>query len=470
MLRTITRCVMGALFLALVGCVSVAPTDRVSWTSICEKGGCTQVSVSDAPVVLAKLKTLFQDGLTKPTKICEASRDSQSCTDTDIGIFVMGGPIPGRGAMKELNFNSVSDSEVDHALVINVDTDLTFLGVPLMCSTGQGTIKVDPQGRIILEVDPHYCNWALVGSVFSTFSLVVDRVDIDKRVVSGYWSTAVAGVGNGKGSGYGMFSVPDTRLSSTTVSEINGLISAKAKDIDFKVSSSGSKSLAGRKTALVIGNSAYAEIPLSNTIRDAKAMSASLESLGFKVIKVYDANFESMRAAIKDLYANAQSSDVIVLYYAGHGVEINGRNYLIATDVDFSSADSVLAKSVDVNKVLSNLGMASAKPKVIILDACRDNPFPEKYKRQSHGLAQMDAPIETFIAFSTSPGKVAEDGAAGNSPYTKSLSQKLVVSNNATIEKLFKDVRKDVVTDTRGRQTPWENTSLTSDIRFSSKN
>jgi len=115
--------------------------------------------------------------------------------------------------------------------------------------------------------------------------------------------------------------------------------------------------------------------------------------------------------------------------------------------------------------MLYTLGTITKRPKVIILDACRDNPFPEKFKRQQQGLAQIEAPIETFIAFSTAPGHVAEDGDGKNSPYTKSLISKLA-QPGAGLEAVFRDVRKAVVADTDGRQTPWENTSLTNDVRL----
>lgn len=455
-----------SLFFILTSCVSTPLVDRIGSTSICENGQCNSVKASDAPVVLGRMRDFIKDGLTKSFNVCEANPGSTECSGSDVGIFVMGGPIPGRGAMKNFNFLSITEDEAKHALNVSMDTDLTFVGVPLACSSGEGSITVDSRGRLILEVKPHYCNWALVGSVFSSLSFVMDKVDFTSRSVTGYWSTVISGVGNGKGDGYAHFKVPDTRLSQVAVAEISKLTTTNSSQVDFEVSKAPSSTKQAKRVALVIGNGAYPELPLANTIKDAQAMTKTLEALGFQVDKIYDGKYETIKSAIKEFYLNSQGSEVIVLYYAGHGVEVNGRNYLIATDVNFGSAEGVLTKSVDVNKVLSGLGMATDKPKVVILDACRDNPFPEKYKRQSHGLAQMDAPIETFIAFSTSPGKVAEDGNSGNSPYTKSLAQRLNKATGSGIEQLFKEVRKDVVTETAGRQTPWENTSLTSDVKL----
>jgi len=173
-----------------------------------------------------------------------------------------------------------------------------------------------------------------------------------------------------------------------------------------------------------------------------------------------------MESGLRAFMEQARSSAIALVYYAGHGIEINGRNYLVGTDVDMSSPQQVLSHSIDATEMLSALGIATPGAKILILDACRDNPFPERFRRQAHGLAQIEAPVETFIAFSTSPGKVAEDGSGSNSPYTKALIARLDKENSA-LEAIFRDVRKSVVNETNGRQTPWENTSLTAEIKLS---
>jgi hypothetical protein len=348
----------------------------------------------------------------------------------------------------------------------------TFIGTPIFCANADATATVSGAGQIVLEIEAHYCNWALVGNLLNTLSFVLDRIDLSTRRVTGYYSIGVAGTGNGKGSGYTAFTVPDSRLQSTVVAELNSLkkseVIAAADLVSLPLPARiGTES--GRKVALVLGNAAYRDAPLKNTLNDARAMEGTLEKIGFEVIPVLDGDFAAMAAGVRTFLGKAGGSSVALVYYAGHGIEINGRNFLVATDADLTSAQSVLKSSVDVTEMLASLGVVTKKTKIIILDACRNNPFPERYKRQAQGLAQIEAPIETFIAFSTSPGKVADDGDGSNSPYTRTLADKLV-QRGLNLEALFRDVRKTVVEDTKGRQTPWENTSLTTEVNLVAKN
>ncbi|CAA7628048.1 exported hypothetical protein [Candidatus Terasakiella magnetica] len=458
-----------AVLLVLAGCTATSQTEKVGASTLCDEAGCRRITPQDTVRSLEKIKTLLKDGLTRDFRICEARQGDQACDGDDIGIFVLGGPIPGRGAMKGASILAISESDASPSLKINVHLNLTFLGVPLYCSTGEGVISADPQGRIAIEVAPHFCNWALVGNLFTTLSFAIDRVDLTTRSVTGYWSIAVAGVGNGSGSGYALFKVPDSRLSQTVIAELATIAKPEAQQVDVSPAAKPVSADTGKKVALVMGNAAYKRLPLENTINDANVVADALTRVGFSVTKVMNGDFDAMKLGLKEFYLDAKSSDLAVIYYAGHGVEVNGRNYLVATDVDISSPEDVLSRSVDVTRMLATLGLVTANPKILILDACRDNPFPDKYKRQQRGLAQIEAPVETFIAFSTSPGNVSEDGSGKNSPYTRSLAAKLG-QPNLSLEAVFRGVRKDVISDTDGRQTPWENTSLTSEVRFSKVN
>jgi hypothetical protein len=464
------RCslVLLPVLFALSACVSTPPLEKVRTTVLCAESKCAEASVAKTEETLEQLRKLFADGLTQEFKPCEANPGDTKCQSDDLGLFVMGGPIPGRGALKGMTVMSAITAPDGKSVRLRVAMNETFIGTPIFCANADATLAISPTGQVVLEVESHYCNWALVGNLLNTLSFVFDRVDLSSRTITGYYSIGVAGTGNGKGSGYTAFSVPDNRLEGRVVAELNSLKKAQViNTLDLVNLQPTPKPAAdaGRKVALVLGNAAYREVPLKNTLNDARAMEGTLKKIGFEVISVLDGNFPAMAAGIKNFLARAQDASITLVYYAGHGIEINGRNFLVATDADISSAQSVLSSSVDVTEMLASLGVVNKKTKIVILDACRDNPFPERYKRQAQGLAQIEAPIETFIAFSTSPGKVADDGEGSNSAYTRTLANKLG-QPGLNLEALFRDVRKTVVEESKGRQTPWENTSLTTEVNL----
>lgn len=458
-----------ALLALLAGCVSAPPVDRVQVTVLCSNRVCTPIDANNATRSIQSIKKLIYDGLSREFSVCDTSGPNSPCTSNDLGMFVLGGPIPGRGALKSASFLSVTDGPVANSLNLRIALRETFIGTPLVCSHADGTLTLSGSGKVVLEFAPHYCNWALVGNVFTSFSMVIDRIDLNDRLVTGYYSLATTGTGNGAGSGYAALRIPDGRLDFGTLKELDDLIKTNATNKiavpDAPLPATAAKP-EGSKVALVIGNAGYKISPLQNTRNDAKSMAASLKALGFQQTVLIDANHDLMESGLRAFMEQARASAIALVYYAGHGIEINGRNYLVGTDVDMSSPQQVLAHSIDATEMLSALGLATPGAKILILDACRDNPFPERFRRQAHGLAQIEAPVETFIAFSTSPGKVAEDGSGSNSPYTKALIARLD-KENSTLEAIFRDVRKSVVNETNGRQTPWENTSLTAEIKLS---
>ena len=455
------------MLVGLYGCVAVPPLEKIQSTQVCENGLCKQIDIAQSAAVIERLKTLFANGLTQEFKPCESKPGHFACVDDDLGLFVMGGPIPGRGALKSLTVLSTTAGPKPGTLKLRLVVSETFIGTPLICAHADAILSIAAEGKVVLDIEPHYCNWALIGSIFSTISLAIDRIDFSSRRISGFYSIGVAGVGNGSGSGYAAMTLPDNRLQSQVVAELNTFKKAELIKTTDLVALPAPAVEKGRRVALILGNAAYKDLPLVNTRNDAHVMAAALKQIDFEVLSVIDGDFEAMSSGIRKFLASAQESTVSLIYFAGHGIEVNGRNFLVATDVDMTSPQSVLGRSVDVTDMLATLGTVTRNTKIIILDACRENPFPEKFKRQQQGLAQIEAPIETFIAFSTSPGKVAEDGTGKNSPYTRSLAGKLV-QPGANLEAIFREVRKSVVTDTNGRQTPWENTSLTTDVRLAS--
>jgi formylglycine-generating enzyme required for sulfatase activity len=220
------------------------------------------------------------------------------------------------------------------------------------------------------------------------------------------------------------------------------------------------------RIALVIGNSDYATGPLANPVNDAKLIGATLTSLGFKVLEFHDADQIKMKRAIQDFGARLDSAGpdaVGLFYYAGHGVQLNGHNYLIPTKANIEREGDVEIEAVSADWVLAQ--MHYNRLNIMVLDACRNNPFTRSMRSVTHGLAPMEAPAGTLIAYSTGPGDVAADGNGRNSPYSEALAQ-LMRTNAEPLEQVFKHVRKDVMNATGDKQVPWELSSLTGDFYF----
>jgi hypothetical protein len=223
----------------------------------------------------------------------------------------------------------------------------------------------------------------------------------------------------------------------------------------------------GRRIALVVGNANYKVRPLKNPRNDADDVSRSLKATGFDVIDLRDASLAQMRTAVRQFGDRLINNDVGLVYYSGHGVEVKGRNYFIPVNADIQREDEIADQGLDVSLILEKMSTAGKGVNILIVDACRDDPFGRSFRSSSRGLATMDAPRGTIIAYATSPGRVASDGdpRERNSPYTKHLV-KAMQSPNKPIEQVFKEVRRAVQDETRNQQTPWENTSLSGDFFF----
>ena len=219
------------------------------------------------------------------------------------------------------------------------------------------------------------------------------------------------------------------------------------------------------RVALVIGNSNYKSAPLKNPVNDAKAIADKLQGLGFKVTLKLDQDQKSMADAIRVFGNQLKAGGAGLFYYAGHGMQVKGRNFLIPVDADIQNEDEVPYRSVDANEVLSKMETAKNRLNLMILDACRNNPFSRKFRSASQGLAQMDAPSGTLVAFATAPGSVASDGSGKNGIYTQHLLASLG-QPGVPVEQLFKRVRVGVMKDTRNAQVPWESSSLVGDFYF----
>lgn len=225
------------------------------------------------------------------------------------------------------------------------------------------------------------------------------------------------------------------------------------------------------RIALVIGNAEYSGslVPLSNPVNDAELIASSLAKVGFQVIKVRDASQKAMKRALADFGAAimAGGSDVTGLfYYAGHGLQVGGINYLVPVDAAIDHEGDVDIESVAADSVLKQMEHAGARTSIVILDACRNNPLQRSaFRSASRGLARMDAPNGSFISYSTAPGDVAADGTGRNSPFARALAAEMVKPGQA-IEETFRNVRIQVMQETGQAQTPWDSSSMIRPFHF----
>jgi uncharacterized caspase-like protein len=221
-----------------------------------------------------------------------------------------------------------------------------------------------------------------------------------------------------------------------------------------------------RRVALVIGNAAYKSVStLQNPVNDSRAIAKSLRGLGFEVIERENVGREALALAVREYGDKLRGASVGLFYFAGHGVQVKGRNYLIPVDADIAREDEVQYRSFDVNEVLDKMDSARTAINLVVLDACRNNPFARSFKTSQTGLAQMDAPTGTLIAFATAPGSVAQDGDGSNGLYTGALL-KHIAAPGVAVEQMFKRVRVDVVNASKNQQVPWESSSLNRDFVF----
>lgn len=235
-----------------------------------------------------------------------------------------------------------------------------------------------------------------------------------------------------------------------------------------------------RKVALVIGNSQYASAPLRNALQDARLVASSLQSLGYQVKLLENKNQREMIVGMEDFWRLGRDADVRVFFFAGHGLQYHGKNYLIPVDAVINFEHEISPKSVSVDDLMQRLGSYKTGVNILMVDACRAYPMPKSIdpslgrlsgtKKRSlfekpGGLAAQTAPQGTLIAYSTAPGELAFDGKDAVSPYAQALS-KHIQTPGLHVEQMFKRIRVDVLKATGGAQTPWESNNLIGDFCF----
>ncbi|HEY1392391.1 MAG TPA: caspase family protein [Methylibium sp.] len=223
--------------------------------------------------------------------------------------------------------------------------------------------------------------------------------------------------------------------------------------------------LTEQRIALVIGNAAYRNDPLDNPINDARLIAGNLKLAGFSVSLHENLDRNGLVEALREFGIHLDENTVAVVYYAGHGLQLRDHNYLIPVDAEIRSEDEIPIAGVDLSFILGRMSHARSRINIVILDACRNNPFAGKTVA-SQGLAQMDAPVGTLLAFATAPGKLAADSGGGaNSLYASYLAKHLLTPG-LPVEQVFKRVREGVVRDTHEQQVPWESSSLQGEFAF----
>jgi uncharacterized caspase-like protein len=228
-----------------------------------------------------------------------------------------------------------------------------------------------------------------------------------------------------------------------------------------------------KRIALVIGNADYIHgNKLSNPVNDARDFSAALKELGFNVLTFINADLKTMKMAMDEFGENLGNYNIGLFYFAGHGLQVKGDNYLIPIDANLRVEQDVDYDCINVGRVLGKMEAAGTSTNIIILDACRDNPFERSWSARSGarggGLAFMNAPSGSIISYATSPGKTASDGTGKNGLYTEALLQYINVPG-LPIEEFFKNVRRTVEIRSNRAQTPWESTSLKGNFFFKVK-
>lgn len=230
------------------------------------------------------------------------------------------------------------------------------------------------------------------------------------------------------------------------------------------------ESYSEKRLALVIGNSNYVYGNfLSNPVNDANAVAQALTDVGFTVLKYLNTDQKMMNRAMDEFGEKLKNYTVGLFYYAGHGLQVKGNNYLIPIDAALKIEQDVLYDCVDAGRLLGKMEAAGTTTNIVILDACRNNPFERSWSgrstTQGNGLAFMNAPSGSLIAYATSPGKTASDGTGRNGLYTEAILKYIKVPG-LPIEEFFKSVRTMVEINSKKEQTPWESTSLKGNFYF----
>lgn len=220
-----------------------------------------------------------------------------------------------------------------------------------------------------------------------------------------------------------------------------------------------------KRVALVIGNSHYQKGPLRNPVNDAADMAAKLRALGFDVVERTDIKTSQIGRTLREFRSRLTPGSVALFFYAGHGLQIKGENYLPAVDADIEGEEDAPNQSIAVRQVMDIMEDAKTRLNLAFLDACRNNPYARSFRSGADGLARISAPSGTLISFATRPGSVAADGSGRNGLYTTHLLR-AIETPNQPVELMLKQVTSGVKAASRGQQEPWMEGSIEGDFQF----
>lgn len=259
----------------------------------------------------------------------------------------------------------------------------------------------------------------------------------------------------------------------TSIKYENGLITKQEKNekqiahsADSIKSTKQHKTNSNRRLALVIGNSTYRISPLKNPVNDAQDMATALRKVGFDVTLVRDATQQQMENAVREFGLKLRQGGTGLFYYAGHGVQVAGENYLVPVNAVIQTEGDVKFGCLPAGLVLAKMEDAGNGVNIVILDACRNNAFSRNFRSADQGLAKMDAPTGSLISYATAPGSVASDGTGRNGLFTQHLLRNIAIPG-LPITEVFMRVRQGVVQETKKKQVPWESSSLIGQFYFS---
>jgi uncharacterized caspase-like protein len=234
---------------------------------------------------------------------------------------------------------------------------------------------------------------------------------------------------------------------------------------------SATDAYAEKRVALVVGNGDYKHTSqLMNPVNDAELVEKSLRAVGFEIVAVADGSHKDMLAAMSQFGRLSQGAEVTLFFYAGHGLEVAGRNWLLPVDANIENSSDLPSAAVKVDDVLELMELSEARIRLVVLDACRNNPLPRSLTRSStKGLAKIDASAAgTMVVFSAAPGEVALDGSGANSPFSDALAKHLTAPG-IEVRQMIGRVRQDVLAATNNKQVPWVNEAIAGDFYLAGK-
>ena len=458
--------------------------DPQAAVEICAGGECGKAGEKFALNDVAKaIGSMFAANGPGSWRFCTANKDTRKCVQNQI-TYTVNGAIPATGYVPGAALRAGAKYDGNRGVNFRVNIPTIIFNSPSVCNDARSKLFVRSARNIFWQSNVYMCSWGGGPmNIKAEGQYGIDYIDFDRGIMGGEFAIRVSEGGNGYTKGYAI-----TRLS-IGMDEVEEAwlrpMAARTKIVTAPPSVPSYSPLSvspppvqlpvtptlslGDRYALVIGNAAYQyTAKLANPANDARLIAKTLQNLGFKVTLLIDGDRRSIKRSIvvfEEQLRAAQRSSVGLFYYAGHGVQVKGRNYLIPVDAQIDREYEVETEALDAQIVLGAMEYAGNGMNIVVLDACRNNPFTRSFRSAARGLARMDAPSGTMIAYATAPGDVAADGEGVNSPYSEALAAAMQVKN-IPIEQMFKQVRVSVRKRTSKDQTPWEASSLTGDFFF----